>query len=50
MYREVDLAGNTLDFLPTTKWDAKAAKRFFRKVLKATHTTTLRVITVYTLR
>jgi len=36
LYRAVDSAGNTLDFLLTAKRDAKAAKRFFRKMLKAT--------------
>ena len=37
---------NTLDFLLTAKRDALAAKRFFRKTLKAIHTSTPRVITV----
>lgn len=46
LYRAVDSAGNTLDFLLTAKRDAKAAKRFFRKTLKAVHTSTPRVITV----
>ncbi|WP_373525865.1 IS6 family transposase [Nostoc sp.] len=46
LYRAVDSAGNTLDFLLTAKRDAKAAKRFFRKTLKAIHTSTPRVITV----
>jgi transposase, IS6 family len=45
LYRAVDSAGNTLDFLLTAKRDAKAAKRFFRKTLKAIHTSTPRVIT-----
>jgi transposase-like protein len=34
LYRAVDSAGNTLDFLLTAKRDAQAAKRFFRKMLK----------------
>ncbi len=46
LYRAVDSQGNTLDFLLTAKRDAKAAKRFFRKTLKAVHTQTPRVITV----
>jgi len=44
--RAVDSAGNTLDFLLTAKRDGKAAKRFFRKTLKAIHTSSLRVIAV----
>lgn len=46
LYRAVDLAGNTLDFLLTAKRDAAAAKRFCRKALKAIHSQTPRVITV----
>ena len=46
LYRAVDSEGNTLDFLLSTKRDGKAAARFFRKVLKAKHTQTPRVITV----
>ena len=46
LYRAVDSAGNTLDFLLTAKRDAKAVKRFFRKTLKAIHTSIPRVITV----
>jgi transposase-like protein len=46
LYRAVDSAGNTLDFLLTAKRDAAAAKRFFRKTLKAIHVQTPRVITV----
>ena len=44
--RAVDSEGNTLDFIWSAKRDGKAAKRFFRKVLGAAHTQTLRVITV----
>ena len=40
------LAGPTLDFLLCAKRDAEAAKRFFRKTLHASHTTTPRVINV----
>jgi IS6 family transposase len=46
LYRAVDSMGNTLDFMLSAKRDSKAASRFFRKVLKATHTQTPRVITV----
>ena len=46
LYRAVDSQGNTLDFLLTAKRDAQAAKRFFRKTLKAIHNQTPRVITV----
>jgi len=46
LYRAVDSQGKTLDFLLTAKRDAQAAKRFFRKMLKAMHTQTPRVITV----
>ena len=46
LYRAVDSAGNTLDFMLSSKRDGKAATRFFRKVLKAQHTQTPRVITV----
>ena len=45
LYRAVDSMGNTLDFMLSAKRDSKAA-RFFRKVLKATHTQAPRVITV----
>ena len=45
LYRAVDSAGNTLDFLLSVKRDA-AAKRFFRKALKAIHNSLPRVITV----
>ncbi|MBE9182943.1 DDE-type integrase/transposase/recombinase [Oculatella sp. LEGE 06141] len=44
--RAVDSAGNTLDFMLSAKRDGKAAARFFRKVLKAQHTQTPRVINV----
>jgi transposase-like protein len=46
LYRAVDSAGNTLDFLLSAKRDATAAKRFFSKALKAIHNQTPRVITV----
>ena len=46
LYRAVDKDGNTLDFLLRAKRDAKAASRFFKKVLKANHTQTPRLINV----
>jgi IS6 family transposase len=46
LYRAVDSAGNTLDFMLSAKRDGKAATRFFRKVLKAQRTQTPRVINV----
>ena len=46
LYRAVDSAGNTLDFLLCARRDATAAKRFFRKTLKAAHNQEPRVITV----
>jgi transposase-like protein len=46
LYRAVDSESNTLDFMLSAKRDAKAAARFFRKVLGAKHTQTPRVITV----
>ena len=46
LYRAVDSTGQTIDFLLSKTRDAKAAERFFQKALRATHTTTPRVITV----
>jgi IS6 family transposase len=46
LYRAVDSEGQTLDFLLSPTRDATAAKKFFRKVLGASHTVTPRVITV----
>ena len=46
LYRAVDSEGNTLDFMLSAKRDAKAAKRFLKKVLNAPHTVEPRVITV----
>lgn len=46
LYRAVDSAGNTLDFMLSATRDGKAAARFFRKVLKAQHSGTPRVINV----
>lgn len=46
LYRAVDSEGNTLDFMLSTKRDARAAKRFFRKALNASHNWEPRVINV----
>lgn len=46
LYRAVDSNGNTLDFLLTAKQDTAAAKRFFRKALKAIHTQSSQVINI----
>ena len=46
LYRAVDSEGSTLDFLLSATRDAKAAERFFRKALRASHTVPPRVITV----
>jgi transposase-like protein len=46
LYRAVDSEGNTLGFMLSAKRDARAAERFFRKVLKAVHNQTPRVINV----
>ena len=42
----MDSEGNTLDFLLCAKRDSKAAERFFRKSVKASHTSAPRVINV----
>ncbi len=46
LYRAVDSTGKTLDFLLSAKRDAQAAKRFFRRALKAVHNQEPRVINV----
>ena len=46
LQRAVDKDGNTLDFLLGAERDAKAASRFFKKVLKANHTQRPRLINV----
>jgi transposase, IS6 family len=46
LYRVVDSTGGTLDFMLSATLDAAAAERFFRKVLRASHTLTPRVITI----
>ena len=42
----MDSEGNTLDFMLSAKRDARAAERFFRKALKASHNQEPRVINV----
>ena len=37
LYRAVDSEGNTLDFMLSARRNKKAAKRFFKKMLKARH-------------
>ena len=46
LYRAVDAIGQTVDFLLSPKRDAAAARRFFRKALKQSHTLNPRTITV----
>jgi transposase, IS6 family len=44
LYRAVDSTGQTIDFMLSAKRDTKAAKRFFRKMLKAPQNQSPRVI------
>ena len=46
LYRTVDSQGNTLDFMLSARRDRRAAKRFFKKVLKARQNKQPRVINV----
>jgi IS6 family transposase len=46
LYRAVDSTGQTIDFMWSAKRDARAAKRFFRKILKAASHSSPRVINV----
>jgi transposase, IS6 family len=46
LYRAVDSAGQTIDFLLTARRDAEAAKRFFRRALAQTGNPMPRVINV----
>lgn len=45
LYRAVDSAGNTIDFFVSEHRDKDAAKKFFKKALKAIHNQHPRVIT-----
>ena len=46
LYRAVDSTGQTIDFMLSAKRDARAAKRFFRKMLKFPQHPPPRVINV----
>src|SRR5262245_62601357 len=46
LYRAVDSTGQTIDFMLSAKRDARAAKRFFPKMLKASKHQSPRVINV----
>jgi len=46
LYRAVDSTGQTIDFMLSAKRDTRAAKRFFRKMLKAPNHQSPRVINV----
>jgi len=46
LYRAVDSAGDTVEFMLSPTRDAVSAKRFFRKALRARHTVPPRVINV----
>jgi transposase, IS6 family len=46
LYRAVDSTGQTIDFMLSAKRDKRAAKRFFRKMLKAAKYQSPRVINV----
>ncbi len=46
LYRAVNSLGNTIDFMLSAKRNAHAAKRFFKKLFKASHSSKPRVINV----
>jgi transposase, IS6 family len=46
LYRAIDAAGQTIDFLLSPKRNAAAARRFFRKALKQLHTVKPQTITI----
>ena len=46
LYRAVDSDGNTVEFMLSPTRNTQAAKRFFRKALRAKHTVPPRVINV----
>ena len=37
LYRAVDSAGDTIEFMPSARRDVSAAKRFFKKLMRADH-------------
>jgi len=37
LYRAIDSAGNTIEFILSAKRDVSAAKRFFKKMMRADH-------------
>jgi transposase-like protein len=37
LYRAVDKEGQTIEFMPSAKCDVSAAKRFFKKLMRAEH-------------
>src|SRR5947208_15513051 len=39
LYRAIDKEGNTIEFMLSAKRDISAAKRFFRKMMRADHRT-----------
>ena len=46
LYRAVDSRGNTIDFMLSAKRNMHAAKRFFKKAFKASHSKKPRVVNV----
>jgi len=46
LYRAVDSSGNTIDFLLRSRRNMRSAKRFFKKMLRASHGCKPRVLTV----
>src|SRR5215204_2432564 len=37
LYRAIDSAGSTIEFMPSARRDVSAAKRFFKKLMRADH-------------
>ncbi len=37
LYRAVDKEGHTIEFILSARWDVSAAKRFFKKMMRADH-------------
>ena len=46
LYRAVDSSGNTIDFLLRSRRNMRSAKRFFKKMLRACHSSKPRVLSV----